>query len=315
MKLLNFLFCLTSVIILGSCNGDVFIDDTGIVDMSISLDEYTSRTISFKTANWTFEGVYHNSDFEREYTNVYTDDGSTPTSVSDRNVNKITYDDGRISFTIKRNSDKELAVAVGQNLLTTTRLLFIRITDPDDEVHTIEVRFTPNTNYRITDISYDLTGASISDGFEQFGDSLIYVNNGDNELTYNFNPYSSAMGTTEFTTADKRIDATHFVTGQDVEVPSIVGDALAMAGDTCELRLNELVNFDCGLPEGERATVVIQPHSGVKIIRYVRARYYSTTMNVTLTDTVNTRSASANLHVNAMRLLPEYRFETLPADE
>lgn len=293
----------------------MFIEDTGILDMTITLDEYTSRTISFKTDDWTFEGVYHNSDFGREYTSIFTDDRSTPSGVSDRKVNKITYDDGRISITIKRISGKQLDVAVGQNLLTTTRSLFIRITAPDDEVHTIEVKFTPNTNYQITDLSYDLAGASISDGFTQVGDVLTYVNEGDDPLTYNFNPYSFAMGTTEFTTSDKRIDATHFVAGQDVEVPSIVDDALTMAGDISQLSLNELIDFDCGLPEDERASVVIPPHSSVKIVCSVRARYYSTTMNMTLTDTVNTRSASANLRIDAMRLLPEYNFVTLPADE
>lgn len=149
--IINFTTHFLILLLLYSCNSDIFVDDFRTSDTHLILSgNGDAAVIHFAASNWDLTGVY-----------AYTDNFSYPYKIYDADgklvlrgemvpylegFGKIESDDARTAFNIERCHSKELKITVSENARS-GYFRFILLVGNEYESQEIYVEITPSDSY------------------------------------------------------------------------------------------------------------------------------------------------------------------------
>ena len=186
----NRILCVSMLIFLAGCNGDIFIDDympKGYDEITISETD-NSKEINFKSDNWgLIKIVCETSD---QYTiNAYTIDGeSTDLPFEEKKLGTIHVKNDYIDVQVEKKSGKKLKVILNENLMNENVRMLI-VVGNSFKYEEIEVQLTPTQKYQIDRIVYDFDKFETYEAGLKEMETLTIRNNSSPPLTISFFPY------------------------------------------------------------------------------------------------------------------------------
>ena len=186
--------CLSILMFLAGCNGDIFVDvylPRGYNEITLSEID-NSKEINFKSDNWGL--IYIACQTIDSYTtNAYTIDGK-PTNLpfEKKELGTVHYTSDYIDVQVEKKSDNTLKVILNENLLNRDEEMLITVGNEFKEEN-IKLLLSPTQKYRIDSVVYDW------DKFETHEGSLkemeyLTVNNQQSSLplTITFFPFKKS---------------------------------------------------------------------------------------------------------------------------
>ena len=187
-----------AVIVLHSCNSEVFISDftPSVSEVQLSEKDPVSE-IYFESSNWDIQSVYdmdENGNYNEIKGNIYGLDGSLIAENASLYTNglgqvkiKVLHPD--IKLTIERKDGIHLVLSGSENMNYETKRVYIDIGNTYNG-RQISVDIEPSTRYNLDSIVYT-ESYLIMDNMMQKRDAIHYINSTNNVSTFAVYPYSN----------------------------------------------------------------------------------------------------------------------------
>lgn len=185
--------CLSMLISLAGCNGDVFIDDY----MSKGDDEITisetnnSKEINFKSDNWgLIDIVCETSD---QYTiNAYNIDGElTYLPFEEKELGTVHLKNDYMDVQVEKKGGNKLKVILNENLINENVRMLIEVGN-SFKYEKIEVQLAPTQKYQIDSVVYDFDKFETDVSRLEKMQNIIIENNASSPLTFSVFPYNKS---------------------------------------------------------------------------------------------------------------------------
>jgi hypothetical protein len=185
--------CLSMLISLAGCNGDVFIDDY----MSKGDDEITisetnnSKEINFKSDNWgLIDIVCETSD---QYTiNAYNIDGElTYLPFKEKELGTVHLKNDYMDVQVEKKGGNKLKVILNENLINENVRMLIEVGN-SFKYEKIEVQLAPTQKYQIDSVVYDFDKFETDVSRLEKMQNIIIENNASSPLTFSVFPYNKS---------------------------------------------------------------------------------------------------------------------------
>lgn len=189
---------LITLMMLNSCNSDVFIDDFSPSAENITLSETDSVSdIYFKTTNWYLLSAYYLDDFgiyKDVIGNIYGPDGNlikeeSPLNATDEKYAKMIISHPYLKLSIDRKDAKHLILSQSENMYDEPKRIYLYVGNTFYRKE-IWVEIEPSTRYKLDSIVY-------RDSY-RYQDSVVlkkhtnqFVNAGNSVATFDIYPYSN----------------------------------------------------------------------------------------------------------------------------
>lgn len=193
------ILCLSMLIFLAGCNGDIFIDDY----MPERLDEITiseannSKEINFRSDNWSLISISCDT-YDTYTTNAYTIDGElTYLPFDEKELGTVHYTSEYLDALIEKKSGKKLKITLNENLQDANVELLITVGN-EFKYENIKMLMNPTQKYQIDSVLYDFNKFEIYEGRLNEVQSQIFHNNSVSPLTIGVLPYSKSSREVDF---------------------------------------------------------------------------------------------------------------------
>ena len=187
-----------AVIVLHSCNSEVFISDfaPSVSEVQLSEKDPVSE-IYFESSNWDIQSVYdmdENGNYNEIKGDIYGLDGSLIAENASLYTNglgqvkiKVLHPD--IKLTIERKDGIHLVLSGSENMNYETKRVYIDIGNTYNG-RQISVDIEPSTRYNLDSIVYT-ESYLIMDNMMQKRDAIHYINSTNNISTFDVYPYKN----------------------------------------------------------------------------------------------------------------------------
>ena len=187
-----------AVIVLHSCNSEVFISDftPSVSEVQLSEKDPVSE-IYFESSNWDIQSVYdmdENGNYNEIKGDIYGLDGSLIAENASLYTNglgqvkiKVLHPD--IKLTIERKDGIHLVLSGSENMNYETKRVYIDIGNTYNG-RQISVDIEPSTRYNLDSIVYT-ESYLIMDNMMQKRDAMHYINSTNNIATFDVYPYKN----------------------------------------------------------------------------------------------------------------------------
>lgn len=190
---MNRVLCLSMLISLAGCNGDVFIDDY----MSKGDDEITisetnnSKEINFKSDNWgLIDIVCETSD--RYTINAYNIDGElTYLPFEEKELGTVHLKNDYMDVQVEKKGGNKLKVILNENLINENVRMLIEVGN-SFKYEKIEVQLAPTQKYQIDSVVYDFDKFETDESRLEKMQNIIIENNASSPLTFSVFPYNKS---------------------------------------------------------------------------------------------------------------------------
>lgn len=185
--------CLSMLISLAGCNGDVFIDDY----MSKGDDEITisetnnSKEINFKSDNWGLIGIV--CETSDQYTiNAYNIDGElTYLPFKEKELGTVHLKNDYMDVQVEKKGGNKLKVILNENLINENVRMLIEVGN-SFKYEKIEVQLAPTQKYQIDSVVYDFDKFETDVSRLEKMQNIIIENNASSPLTFSVFPYNKS---------------------------------------------------------------------------------------------------------------------------
>ena len=185
--------CLSMLISLAGCNGDVFIDDY----MSKGDDEITisetnnSKEINFKSDNWGLIGIV--CETSDQYTiNAYNIDGElTYLPFEEKELGTVHLKNDYMDVQVEKKGGNKLKVILNENLINENVRMLIEVGN-SFKYEKIEVQLAPTQKYQIDSVVYDFDKFETDVSRLEKMQNIIIENNASSPLTFSVFPYNKS---------------------------------------------------------------------------------------------------------------------------
>lgn len=184
------ILCLSILIFITGCNGDIFIDDY----MPKANDEITltetdnSKEINFKSDNWSLNSVV--CETNRSYTaTAYTIDGElTDLPFKEKELGTIHYTSDYMDVRVEKKSGNKLKVILNENLMNENIRMLIGVGN-EFKYENIEVLLAPTQKYQIESVVYEWDKFETHEGRLREIYTQTFQNNSASSITIGVFPY------------------------------------------------------------------------------------------------------------------------------
>lgn len=285
----NRILCLSILIFLAGCNGDIFVDDY----MPKRYDETTisetnnSKEINFKADNWgLIKIVCETSD---QYTiKAYTIDGeSTSFPFEEKELGTVHITNDYIDVQVEKKSGKKLKVILNENLMNENVRMLIEVGN-SFKLEVIEVQLAPTQKYQIDSIVYDFDKFETYRGGLKEMEYLIVNNKSSLPITVGFLPYRKSTHEIRFSDPTKVWDEelfTHLlgVPLPEITIPDIVDGKPVLRDSKVAFGMKEQ-HLAVGLDKKLSVDVTIDGFDKRKVIVFNEMRDYSVPYKVYISN-------------------------------
>lgn len=276
----NRILCLSMLIFLAGCNGDIFVDDympKGYDEITISETD-NSKEINFKSDNWGLFYIVSES-FDQNTINAYTIDGeSTDLPFEEKKLGTIHIKNDYIDVQVEKKSGNKLKVILNENLMNENVRMLIEVGN-SFKLEVIEVQLAPTQKYQIDSIVYDF------DKFETYESGLkemrhLIVNNISSlPITVSVLPYSTSTREILFyasTTVWEEELFTHLlgIPLPEITIPDVADGKPVLRDSKAAFGIKEQ-QLAVGLDKELSVDVTIDGFDKRKVIVFNEMRYYS----------------------------------------
>ena len=194
------ILCLSILIFLAGCNGDIFIDEympKGQNEITISETD-NSKEIKFKSDKWSLNNVVCETS-ESYTTTAYTIDGKeTYLPFGEKELGSIHFTSDYMDVRVEKKSGNKLTVTLNENLMNENIRMLIGVGNGikyDD----IEVLLAPTQKYQIENIVYDWDKFEKYEGRLKEIHAILIGNSSSSPVTSPFYPYKESTYDINFT--------------------------------------------------------------------------------------------------------------------
>lgn len=194
------IYILICILIICSCNSEVFIDDFSPSTTELNLNgDGDSAVVSFAHSNWDILGVVSKKGNYPLAGDIIDSQGTllaTNKMLTFKGLCTLSYDDGLTDFSIKRSSSNQLKIIIGENARKSDAPIIIIVGNQYEE-KTISIDISPSGKYTLDKIVYS------SEDLQQYTyivetDSITVNNQGKDTITIQWKPYEGQYRTVSF---------------------------------------------------------------------------------------------------------------------
>lgn len=266
------------LLVLYSCNPDVFVDD-----FSPSVSELTlngngdETTIRFKASNWNVMEVSSYSNTSLNY-KVYDADNELLTEIQYpylKGLGKIVLDEKYIDFTVERSAPAEVKITVGENVCSTPFRFTITARN-DYEWQDILVTISPSDRYVFDRITYSMNDYFYYEPAEAIKKMKVNNTAGSTPVGWTLYPFRDEYHEVTFTSDDPEAFELLGEEPVTLEIPSIVGEGnMEMNGAKAQYTA-ELQKLPLPFPDTEQREVTIPPYANQLITLWMVYGWFET---------------------------------------
>ena len=272
---INLTACILILLVLDSCNGDVFVDDFRTSDSALTLDGNGDvATIRFASANWDLLRMYN---YDENFSHPYkVFDANGHLTMTDqipylKGLGKIVCDGKLISFTVDRSNPKELKIVVDENARSTHFRLML-VASNEYEFQEIYIDISPSDRYVFDHITYSLDAYYHGYRTER-GMSILNHNNSDTPYSFLMFPYENVHCSVMFRSNMPEAFQLLGEGNPAVEIPGMEDGRLVMNGKQVQYTSKEQT---WPFPNTEQKEVSVPPHVYQRITPLIEYDWFET---------------------------------------
>lgn len=276
----NRILCLSILIFLAGCNGDIFVDDympKGYDETTIS-ETNNSAEINFKSDNWGLINIA--CETYNQYTiNAYTIDGElTHLPFEEKELGTIHVKNNYLDVQVEKKNGDKLKVILNENLMNENVRMLIEVGN-SFKYEQIEVQLAPTQKYQIDSIVYDFDKFETNENGLKEMEVLTISNKSSSPLTVSFFPYRKSTHEISFYDLSTVWEEELFTNLLGIPLPEIiipdVADGKPVLRDSKAPFGIKEQQLDVDLDKELSVDVTIGGHDKRKVIVYNLMRYYS----------------------------------------
>ena len=276
----NRILCLSILIFLAGCNGDIFVDDympKGYDETTIS-ETNNSAEINFKSDNWGLIKIA--CETYNQYTiNAYTIDGElTYLPFEEKELGTIHVKNNYLDVQVEKKNGDKLKVILNENLMNENVRMLIEVGN-SFKYEQIEVQLAPTQKYQIDSIVYDFDKFETNENGLKEMEVLTISNKSSSPLTVSFFPYRKSTHEISFYDSSTVWEDELFTNLLGTPLPEIiipdVADGKPVLRDSKAPFGIKEQQLDVDLDKELSVDVTIGGHDKRKVIVYNLMRYYS----------------------------------------
>jgi hypothetical protein len=265
------------ILLFCDCNSDVFIDDPGETEETITLNsEGDEKSLRIKLSDWYLYNIKVEYSQPHKTTMYTSDDEVTEYYTYTRNwFDKLCLDFETFNVTVYNNDYKTLTIKTDENISNEACLITL-ILNNDYGLHKeIKLDIEAGEGCTLENISYDMDNYSYQ--LRTFTNKYAISNIWDKSLTIQLPPYYGVYDIYQFLTKDDI--AFYLLKDQEIEVPSVHDNTLSMDGTK--------INFNKGIIQSPISNDIdmenkeLQPNTAMEY--YIKSDYHQITTPYTMT--------------------------------
>jgi hypothetical protein len=265
------------ILLFCGCNSDVFIDDPGETEETITLNsEGDEKSLRIKLSDWYLYNI--KVEYSQPHkTTMYNNDGEvTEYCTYARNwFEKLCLDFKTFNLTVYNNNYKTLTIRTDENLSNEACIVTLILINDYGLRKEIKLDIEAGEGCKLDNISFDMENFTYQ--LRTFTNKYAISNIWDKSLKIQLPPYYGVNDVYQFVSKDDI--AFYLLENQEIEVPIFHSDALSIGGAK--------INFYKGVIQSPTSDDIdmeykeVQPNTSMEY--YIKSEYHQITTPYTMT--------------------------------